>query len=176
MIVTDPQTLLGHIDLQFWNDVRGFEPKMRVNHHTPWLRYVEPPRSLRPPLDPMTDAQSGSTTKPSPTRGTQESSFPKNFEWKDPEIRRLQRHRCGTLLLLFLGRSSFGLRLPSQLARAEVLVSMTVHESSGLHCLEHSDPDFRDRVKRGQNGIVAGKSFGCGSSREQAVMALIGGR
>lgn len=51
---------------------------------------------------------------------------------------------------------------------------MTSDESSGLHCLEHSKPEFRSRVKQGFNIIVAGKGFGCGSSREQAVMALVG--
>ncbi len=35
------------------------------------------------------------------------------------------------------------------------------------------DPEFRSRcTQRGANIIVAGKNFGCGSSREQAVYAL----
>jgi 3-isopropylmalate dehydratase small subunit len=51
---------------------------------------------------------------------------------------------------------------------------MLTNEMSGLHCLEYTNPDFRDRVKQGFNVVVAGKVFGCGSSREQAVMALLG--
>ena len=51
---------------------------------------------------------------------------------------------------------------------------MRKNEISGSHCLEHTHPDFRDRAKNGFDVVVAGKGFGCGSSREQAVMALLG--
>lgn len=40
------------------------------------------------------------------------------------------------------------------------------------HAFEDHDPDFARNVKRGDI-IVAGKNFGCGSSREQAVIALV---
>ena len=39
------------------------------------------------------------------------------------------------------------------------------------HCFEDLDPDFRKRVKKG-DFVVAGYNFGCGSSREQAPVAL----
>ncbi len=39
------------------------------------------------------------------------------------------------------------------------------------HALEDLDPDFTKKVKKGDI-IVAGKYFGCGSSREQAVTCL----
>ena len=40
------------------------------------------------------------------------------------------------------------------------------------HCMEDSNhPDFAARVKRGDI-IVAGKNFGCGSSREHAPLAI----
>ncbi|KAL3472877.1 aconitase iron-sulfur domain-containing protein [Aspergillus californicus] len=44
----------------------------------------------------------------------------------------------------------------------------------GSHCLEFSNPDFRDQVRAGHEVIVAGKAFGCGSSREEAPRALKG--
>ena len=41
------------------------------------------------------------------------------------------------------------------------------------HCLEDLDPDFVNKVKKGDI-IVAGEDFGCGSSREHAVWAIRG--
>lgn len=39
------------------------------------------------------------------------------------------------------------------------------------HVMEDLDPTFKDRVKAGDI-VVAGENFGCGSSREQAPIAL----
>lgn len=39
------------------------------------------------------------------------------------------------------------------------------------HCMEDADPEFSKRVQPGDI-IVAGKNFGCGSSREHAPIAL----
>ena len=41
------------------------------------------------------------------------------------------------------------------------------------HCMEGLDPDFNEKVSDGDI-IVAGKNFGCGSSREHAPLALQG--
>jgi 3-isopropylmalate dehydratase small subunit len=61
-----------------------------------------------------------------------------------------------------------------QLAPAEFIIHAHSNEAIGVHCLEYTDSEFRERVKQGKNIIVAGKGFGCGSSRMEAVMALLG--
>ncbi|KAM0458871.1 hypothetical protein ACHAPV_005861 [Trichoderma viride] len=60
------------------------------------------------------------------------------------------------------------------LAPAQFLISSRTNEAMGAHCLEFTNPSFRSRAKEGFNVVVAGKAFGCGSSREQAVSALLG--
>ncbi|KAL7934638.1 aconitase iron-sulfur domain-containing protein [Trichoderma chlorosporum] len=60
------------------------------------------------------------------------------------------------------------------LAPAQFLISSRTNEEIGSHCLEYTNPEFRLRAKDGFNVVVAGKAFGCGSSREQAVSALLG--
>jgi len=44
-------------------------------------------------------------------------------------------------------------------------------EQMGEHALEDLDPDFVKKVEEG-DVIVAGKNFGCGSSREQAAISI----
>jgi 3-isopropylmalate/(R)-2-methylmalate dehydratase small subunit len=55
---------------------------------------------------------------------------------------------------------------------AKYLVSTDAKEL-GRHCLESIKPDFATSVKP-KDIIVAGKNFGCGSSREHAPRALKG--
>ncbi len=54
------------------------------------------------------------------------------------------------------GRYKFNIQDPFELAK---------------HVMEDLDPDFFSKIKKG-DFIVAGKNFGCGSSREQAPMAI----
>jgi 3-isopropylmalate dehydratase small subunit len=66
------------------------------------------------------------------------------------------------------------LLITGQLAPAEYLIHAHSNEAIGQHCLEYTEPEFRTKVKQGFNIVVAGNGFGCGSSRMEAVMALLG--
>jgi len=55
---------------------------------------------------------------------------------------------------------------------AKYLVSTDAKEL-GKHCMESIQPDFTQKVQPGDI-IVAGKNFGCGSSREHAPLAVKG--
>lgn len=50
-------------------------------------------------------------------------------------------------------------------------LNTSVPEELAKHCMEDADPDFPAKVKPGEI-IVAGKNFGCGSSREHAPIAI----
>jgi 3-isopropylmalate dehydratase small subunit len=62
------------------------------------------------------------------------------------------------------------------LAPAEALVQGNMSAAEiGKYCLYHTHPDFRRRIQEdGLNIVVAGRGFGVGSSRENAVTALQG--
>lgn len=49
--------------------------------------------------------------------------------------------------------------------------TVTDRKEMAQHAMEDLDPSFKDKVQPG-DVIVAGRNFGCGSSREQAVICL----
>jgi 3-isopropylmalate/(R)-2-methylmalate dehydratase small subunit len=53
---------------------------------------------------------------------------------------------------------------------------LTINDPKGLakHAFEGTRDEFTEKVKEG-DVVVAGKNFGCGSSREHAPLALLGG-
>jgi 3-isopropylmalate/(R)-2-methylmalate dehydratase small subunit len=52
-------------------------------------------------------------------------------------------------------------------------MNLSTPETLGKHCMEDLDMEFLNRIQPGDI-IVAGENFGCGSSREQAALAIKG--
>ncbi|MDP6686192.1 MAG: 3-isopropylmalate dehydratase, partial [Candidatus Omnitrophota bacterium] len=69
-------------------------------------------------------------------------------------------YKCGDDIntdLIISGRYKFAIQDPNELAK---------------HVLEDLDPNFYKKLKGRSFFVVAGENFGCGSSREQAPLAL----
>jgi 3-isopropylmalate dehydratase small subunit len=57
---------------------------------------------------------------------------------------------------------------------SKFLASSKTDEELGSHCMEFFMPEFRHLFRDGHDVVVAGRAFGCGSSRDVAVNALLG--
>jgi 3-isopropylmalate dehydratase small subunit len=60
------------------------------------------------------------------------------------------------------------------MAPADSIMQCNNDKDLGDHTMEHTYPEFRSKVRAGQNVVVGGKAFGCGSSREEAPRAFLG--
>jgi 3-isopropylmalate/(R)-2-methylmalate dehydratase small subunit len=74
----------------------------------------------------------------------------------DGKARRLKQDNDINTDYIISGRYKFKIQDPHELAK---------------HVMEDLDPDFYKKIEKG-DFIVAGRNFGCGSSREQAPMAI----
>jgi 3-isopropylmalate dehydratase small subunit len=66
---------------------------------------------------------------------------------------------------------SFGNNIDTDQIYPGRYLELTDHKDIGQHAMEGADPSFPKRFEKG-GFIVAGSNFGCGSSREHAVITL----
>ncbi|OGM47661.1 aconitase family protein [Aspergillus bombycis] len=153
MRITDPAYLLDAIQAEKWDKLRKNEASIIPEEAlTQSVEYVEPSEPSRPCCE---------IQNKEPTIGSMLIA---------PQVIK-NEVLTGKAQLLgdFIDTDAL-----FKLAPAEFLVDMATNEAAGEHCLRYTHPEFRHHVKEGFNVVVAGKAFGCGSSREQAVMALLG--
>ncbi len=65
----------------------------------------------------------------------------------------------------------FGNDIDTDVIIPAIYLNTTDPEELGKHCFEPIFPNFKERVSKGDI-IVAGKNFGCGSSRQHAPIAI----
>ena len=147
MTITDPKPLLDDIDMHRLQEILGTHVEVKAP-----LQYVEPASNdIRP-----------SSTSATPLQQTDPPPY-------SPEAAITNKIICGRVKTLgdFIDTDA--------LAPAEALMGNLSPSDLGKYCLYHTHPSFRDSVKHdGLNIVVAGKAFGVGSSRENAVTALQG--
>lgn len=151
MTITDPASFLDDIDMARLKDILGGnDVQLKAT-----VRYVEPASQVASVMSDEfnnatpTQLQNGTRALPNPAARSRKISG--------------KVHTLGD----FIDTDA--------LAPAEALVGNLSAEEMGRYCLYHTHPDFRRRVKEdGLNVVVAGRAFGVGSSRENAVTALQG--
>ncbi|PWY63672.1 aconitase iron-sulfur domain-containing protein [Aspergillus eucalypticola CBS 122712] len=151
MKLRDPHGFLATIDLERWHTLRGISVSA-TDTTQDQISYMEPSSSAT-----AETKNAGPTDLESSEVDTSETADSSSSDVMTGKVQRLGD---------FIDTDA--------LAPAQFLIGMSDNKIAGEHCLEHTHPEFRQRVKDGFDIVVAGKAFGCGSSREQAVMALLG--
>ncbi|KAL8783497.1 MAG: hypothetical protein Q9213_004593 [Squamulea squamosa] len=150
MKITDPSVLLRDIDQDVWSKykemIKGSNSSGRGQIGTAKLTHTEP------------DFLQSSVQTPKAPLSSQNGSPTSN---KMPDI-----NSKAIVLGDYVDTDA--------LAPSEYLTSALTDEALADHCMEYTYPDFRDKVRKGQQILVAGKAFGVGSSREMAPRALKG--
>ncbi|OAP59168.1 hypothetical protein AYL99_06466 [Fonsecaea erecta] len=152
MSITSPADFLRDLDMDFFQRYRPLPEADMVS-----VEYVEPE------LSGSRDAQTKNKSSSSPLTTTE---CPPQDTDAEPQ-RKLDKITSKIVTLGdFIDTDA--------LAPGYTLTSCVTDEEFGQHVLEHTHPDFRAKVRDGQQVVVAGHAFGVGSSREMAVGALKG--
>ena len=147
MTITDPALLLGTLDMT----------RLQVILGTDMLQSKAPLNYIEPGIQDMRDKSASPTVDLKPKQ---------EMVGNHSKLKNIIAGKVQTLGD-FIDTDA--------LAPAEALLGSTSAEEMGKYCLYYTHPDFRRRVKEdGHNIVVAGKAFGVGSSRENAVTALQG--
>ncbi|KAH7025837.1 3-isopropylmalate dehydratase large subunit 2 [Microdochium trichocladiopsis] len=170
MKMTSPLELISKISEDEWNRVKG-KGSLSSGPRGAEPQWVEPaePEGHSSTVEPPSagDNTSGTAEAASKTIATAAST--------DDDTNASQEEAASTLKSISATIYRLGDFIDTDaLAPAQFLVTAKDDKEFGTHCLEYTNPDFRQRVADGSTVVVAGKAFGCGSSRMEAVQALLG--
>jgi 3-isopropylmalate dehydratase small subunit len=167
MAITAPKALLDLVDINFLNGCMGQQTHGPPASVTSRIKFSEP---------------FGSTTTHEPVR--QGKEFDEGYQSRHGSANKGNSVPLrGRVLSLgdFIDTDAVSLLslvrvylLTRQIIPSAFLAGNTTNETLGPHCMEYFMPEFRAQVASGQNVVVAGEGFGCGSSRDVAVNALLG--
>lgn len=155
MKMASPNDLVAMISDEQWERVKGKGSLSSGPMVEPqWVEPPEPTASADP--TPTHNETATDSTSEEPEKGEEGGAIPKLQNIKS------KIYRLGD----FIDTDA--------LAPAQFLMTAGDDAGFGTHCLEFTHPDFRQRVTDGAQVVVAGRAFGCGSSRMEAVQALQG--
>lgn len=182
MSITDPQPLIDMIDSERWDAIKG-RGSLKPRASSEPL-YVDPPECAAKGLgtgdEKSVNAESSSLEHANQATGPTPGVPELTGDLIKGKIQRLgdfvdtDAVSSSTFVRPRVRVPRRGADKMKQLAPAQYLVSARTEQELGSHCLEFTHPSFRAKVGEGFNIVVAGTGFGCGSSREQAVSALLG--
>lgn len=169
MKLVDPSDLLAAIDLSRWRQLTTASMHSDATSPKSDLIYVEPCGCDYHRAGAQTQKQIEKPRLDIHGRGQ-----PKSLQGKVQRLGDFVNTDAVRVYSFVYVREVPELMVGFKLAPAEFLIGMKNNMDAGLRCLVHTHPKFRERAQQGFNIVVGGKGFGCGSSREQAVMALLG--
>lgn len=161
MRMTSPLELILMISDEEWDEFKG-KGSLSSEPRGPEPQWVEPANPVDTAARTVAEAQAddtATTDEPSPAHGGSDG-----IDGSSSTLKSISAavYRLGD----FVDTDA--------LAPAQFLVTAKDDREFGTHCLEYTNPDFRGRVAGGSTVVVAGRAFGCGSSRMEAVQALLG--
>lgn len=174
MKITDPAPLLDAIDIDRLHTILGTGAVQNLSKEP---EYVEPGMLEEAAEEEAPSQQDISSTEKSTETTSQGQQQQTTISQESHEPNAVAGSNSGHLPSAIQGKVAV---LPDfidtdALAPTEAMAQVGLSvEGFGTYCLHLSHPEFRQKVKDGQNIVVAGEAFGCGSSREQAVWALQG--
>jgi 3-isopropylmalate dehydratase small subunit len=150
MTITDPKSFLDEIDMVRLQALLNI-PSPSSNH----VPYLEPGYET---LHLESDVPKSSSASPAISPATSDGTPDVELPVIEGKVQRLGD---------FIDTDALA---PNEALAAGIFEAKEL----GTWCLKYTHPEFRQRAKDGFNVVVAGKAFGVGSSRENAVTALQG--